>query len=68
MTWIEIFLATAKWATALWAGVAAAAVFGFLVIGAVIAIGGLLTGADPLNRPEICADLPQVDEAMRFDG
>jgi hypothetical protein len=52
MGWFEIFLTVAKWVTAVWVGVLAAALLGFLALGAIIAVGGWLTGAEPLWEPE----------------
>jgi len=48
MDWIEIFILTAKWVSAIWAGVLAAALLGFAVLGALIGLGGILTRAEPL--------------------
>ena len=58
MTWLEIFIVTAKWMTAIWAGFTAAAILGFAVIGAVVGIGGKITGAERIQEQDLYADLP----------
>ena len=48
MSWLEIFVLTAKWITAIWCGALAAALVGFGVLAAITFLGGLVTGAEPL--------------------
>ncbi len=55
MSWLDIFLASAKWTTAVWAGVV---VSGLLAVAALAALGGLVAAVRWLGRWRLPSRLP----------